>query len=105
LKYPARVIKSAKIDGSDVEKRKNQIVINSLLIPAAAPISLPNAVAFATLPRDKTSPQLSPDDQASKLFEHESIISQSRKEPIFRVHYAVQVRIVYIKNINIDFSS
>lgn len=48
-------------------------------------------LALAALPRDKTSPQLSPDDQASKLFEHESIISQSRKEPVFRVHYALQV--------------
>lgn len=91
LKYPARVIKSAKIDGANVEKRKNQIIIGSLKIPAAGPVSLPNAIAFASLPRDKTSPQLSPDDQASKLFEHESIISQSRKEPIFRIHYALQV--------------
>jgi hypothetical protein len=48
-------------------------------------------IALATLPKDKTSPHLSPDDQVSKLFEHESIISQSRKEPIFRVHYALQV--------------
>ncbi|KAI6192109.1 Arrestin-C domain-containing protein [Aphelenchoides bicaudatus] len=93
LKHPARVIKSARIDGSNVEKRKNQIIIGSILIPASAPVSLPNAVALAALPKDRTSPQLSPDDQASKLFEHESIISQSRKEPVFRLHYALQLLI------------
>ncbi|KAI6229679.1 hypothetical protein M3Y99_01142900 [Aphelenchoides fujianensis] len=45
------------------------------------------------LPKDKSTPQLSPDDQASKLFDHPSVISQSRKEPIFRIHYALQLLI------------
>jgi hypothetical protein len=109
LKHPARVIKSAKVDGTNVERNRNQVTIGSLVIPSAAPASLPNAVggfhslqsnkynlsscfsALASLPKDKTSPQLSPDDQASKLFEHPSVISHSRKEPIFKVHYSLQV--------------
>uniref|UniRef100_A0A1I7SM88 Titin n=1 Tax=Bursaphelenchus xylophilus TaxID=6326 RepID=A0A1I7SM88_BURXY len=36
---------------------------------------------------------LSPDDSANKLFDHPSIISQTRKEPLFDIHYALQILI------------
>ena len=117
LKAPARVLSSGKVDGTNVEKRKNQITIGSIRIPRAVPLTLANAageqkkkkkekikdsnrlfthfkyffcLAMATLPQKKSSPPLSPNDQASKLFEHPLVISTARKEPIFRIHYALQ---------------
>ncbi|CAD5229474.1 unnamed protein product [Bursaphelenchus okinawaensis] len=91
-KQPARVIKSGKVNGENVEKRRNTIVINQLDFPAA-PISISNSLALSTLPREKSTPALSPDDSATKLFDHPSIISQSRKEPLFDIHYALQILI------------
>lgn len=55
LKSPARVLKSGRIDGANVEKRRNQITIGSIRVPNAVPRSVANATSEQTIMMMMTS--------------------------------------------------